>query len=301
MNKTIYMTYKKKIPEFVFNRWKTLNPEYKFEFSLDKDCFNFLKTHFNDYIADLFNKIPIGMYKADLWRLCKLYIYGGVYADVDLVPFVNIDNLISNCNHMNNNSDNKNNLFCSCLCDKPDNGMFQAFIISSKPKNQLILHCLLSFLQNCPNKKPTVDMKDCIRYNLKQPIKSGIPYTIEQIKVPINIGTNDTNTKCINLHFFPNELTYNVQLHSNINNDVFNFNITDDKLYVTRIDANCGWEFNHYCDIIIDSKEHITLFQEKRAGPDECLNSYYIVHGNKTILHSRDSNYNKGAYANRGW
>lgn len=238
------------------------------------------------------------MYKADLWRLCKLYIYGGVYADVDLVPFVNIDNLITDCNRMNNNSDN-NNLFCSCLSEKKTDGIFQAFIISSKPKNQLILHCLLSFLQNCPNKKPTVDMKDCIRYNLKQPIKSGIPYTIEQIKVPINIGTNNANTKCINLHFFPNDLLYTVTLRPNNYNDTFNFNIIDNKLYVTKIDNIVGWEGNHFCDIVIDSKEHITLFQEKHTSSH--LNTYYIVHGCKTILHSRDINYNNGEYGNRGW
>jgi len=84
-NKTIYFTYKKECPNFVFQRWKKLNKDYDINFSLDDDCISFLIEHFNYYIADLFMKIPQGMYKADLWRLCKLYINGGVYADVDLV------------------------------------------------------------------------------------------------------------------------------------------------------------------------------------------------------------------------
>ena len=73
-NKTIYMTYKKPIPSLVYDRWKKLNNSYEIEFSLDKDCILFLQKNFNDYIVKLFEYIPHGMYKADLWRLCKLYI-----------------------------------------------------------------------------------------------------------------------------------------------------------------------------------------------------------------------------------
>ena len=40
-NKTIYMTYKKPIPDFVFERWEKLNPEYQLDFSLDEDCIEF--------------------------------------------------------------------------------------------------------------------------------------------------------------------------------------------------------------------------------------------------------------------
>ena len=43
VNKTIFMTYKKKIPDIVFDRWKKLNPDYNIVFSLDNDCINFLK------------------------------------------------------------------------------------------------------------------------------------------------------------------------------------------------------------------------------------------------------------------
>ena len=42
-------------------------------FSLDKDCLDFLETNFNNNIYNLFNKIDKGMYKADLWRICKLF------------------------------------------------------------------------------------------------------------------------------------------------------------------------------------------------------------------------------------
>ena len=122
LNKTIYMTYKKNVPDKVFNRWKELNPTYNIDFSLDKECINFLKENFNSYIVNLFKSIDKGMYKADLWRLCKLYINGGVYADIDLVPYIDIDTL------------DKHITFYSCMSTNP-NSIFQAFMINfSKPK-----------------------------------------------------------------------------------------------------------------------------------------------------------------------
>ena len=42
-NKTIYMTYKKDIPQFVYDRWLDINKNYKIDFSKDKDCTDFLK------------------------------------------------------------------------------------------------------------------------------------------------------------------------------------------------------------------------------------------------------------------
>lgn len=136
VNKTIYMTYNKNIPPIVFDRWKDLNREYSLNLYLDIDCIQFLKINFNDYIANLFNEIKKGMYKADLWRLCILYINGGVYADVDLVPYLNIDKL------------NKNITFYSCL-SVVKNSIFQAFMINfSKPKSPLLLQFLISLLIN---------------------------------------------------------------------------------------------------------------------------------------------------------
>ena len=151
MNKTIYMTYKKNVPDKVFNRWKKINPNYKIDFSLDKDCINFLKENFNDYIVTLFKSIKKGIYKADLWRLCKLYIYGGVYADVDLIPYIYLNEL------------NKDITFYSCLsyCKST---VFQAFMLVKNPRSPLLLYFIISFLQNCPNIVPTKDMYNCLLY-----------------------------------------------------------------------------------------------------------------------------------------
>ena len=88
--KKIFLTYKRSPPKGVLERWKKLNPDYEIELSLDDSCINYLKRYFQEDKVKLFINIPQGMFKADLWRLCKLYIYGGVYADIDLVPYTSI-------------------------------------------------------------------------------------------------------------------------------------------------------------------------------------------------------------------
>jgi hypothetical protein len=287
INKIIYMTYKKKVPDIVLNRWGLLNKEYKMELSLDCDCVNFLRQNFNNYIVELFLKIPEGMYKADLWRLCKLYICGGVYADVDLVPYLDIDKLDNDVT------------FYSCLSIN-NNSIFQAFMINYKPKSPLILHFLMSFLLNTPynyRNGPTYDMYNCIAHNLNNiEISPEKKYNIEEVKIMVNIGTSETNMKYINLHFFPEDVDYSIKIIENYHNNTFKFIIKNNILTVQKLDNDTGWNDNISVDICIKSKETIFLFKEK-SGPNDNWITSYVTLNNIKILDSRDLNY----YNNKGW
>jgi len=281
------MTYKKPVPDFVYNRWKTRNPSYNIEMSLDAECILFLERYINRFVASLFNYIPKGMYKADLWRLCKLYINGGVYADVDLVPHLKIDNL------------SKDITFYSCLTPRTKS-IFQAFMINfSKPKNNLILIFLLSFLINKPFEKingPTFDMYDCIKYNLDgvdpEPF---VRYDLEEVKIKIDVGSSDKNIKKINLYYFPPYIKYRIQLKENTTGNKFTYRIYNNVLFVKRVDENSGWDYEHSLDICIQSRESIFLFKEDWEGEDWVHAS--VTLGSKKILDSRDINYHR----NRGW
>jgi len=287
INRTIYMTYKKPVPQLVYNRWKNRNPSYNIELSLDAECILFLERYINRFVASLFNYIPRGMYKADLWRLCKLYINGGVYADVDLVPHLKIDNL------------NKDITFYSCLTPKTKS-IFQAFMINfSKPRNNLILIFLLSFLINKPFEKlngPTFDMYDCIKYNLggvdPEPF---VRYDLDEVKIKIDVGSSDKNVKKINLYYFPPYIKYRIKLKENTSDNKFTYRIYNNILFVKRVDVNSGWDYEHSLDICIQSKESIFLFKEDWEGEDWVHAS--VTLGPKKILDSRDINYHR----NRGW
>ena len=289
MKKTIYMTYKRTVPNIVFNRWIKYNPNNKINLSLDKHCISFLKKFFNNYIMDIFRFIKFGAYKADLWRLCKLYIHSGIYADVDLVPYINLDIL------------DKDVTFYSCLSiDK--NSIFQAFIVNfSKPKNPLFLFFIISFLINKPYLKkknaPCNDMYNCIKYNLNNiDPKPDTKYTIDVVKIPIKIGISKHNTKKINLYYFPKDIKYYIKLKKNQYKDQFKFKIINNFLFITRIDARVGWGYNHTIDICINSKEVIYLFKENIGHNNNWVTSY-VTYKNKKILDSRDIKYYKNGKA----
>lgn len=101
-----------------------LNPGYKYEYYNNNDCINFIKKHFNSDVLSAFNKLKPGAFKADIFRYCYLYINGGIYIDLDLLPKIPFDDLIIN------NVD-----FISCLENRSNrkiDGIYQAFIACKK-------------------------------------------------------------------------------------------------------------------------------------------------------------------------
>ena len=114
-------TYKEKIIK--------MNPSYKYKYYNNNDCINFLKKFFPQCVTKAFNKLKPGAFKADLFRYCYLYIKGGIYIDLDLVPLKPLDEiLVSNAD------------FISCLENRPGrhkNGIYQAFI-ACKKKNRFL-------------------------------------------------------------------------------------------------------------------------------------------------------------------
>lgn len=61
---------------------KRMNPEFTFHLYDDDDCANFIRDHFSLDVYNAFNTLIPGAYKADLWRCCILYKYGGIYLDI---------------------------------------------------------------------------------------------------------------------------------------------------------------------------------------------------------------------------
>ena len=86
----VYMTWKQSpLPPFMqqnVNRLRQLNPEFTFHIYTDEGCLDFIRNHFTPDVADAFQSLIPGAYKADLWRLCILYIHGGYYMDIKLSP-----------------------------------------------------------------------------------------------------------------------------------------------------------------------------------------------------------------------
>jgi hypothetical protein len=148
-------------------------------------------------------------------------------------------------------------------------------------------------------------MYNCIKYNLNNiDIKPETKYNFNEVKIKIFIGCSNTNTKIINLFYFPNDISYNIKLIM-INNphpDKFIFKIKNNLLYVTRIDKKIGWGHMHSANICIQSNESIYLFKETKETKitthiNKPITNYIVTHKNNKILDSRDEEY----VINKGW
>ena len=92
--RNIFQTHKSKkyiesTPSFkrALYTWK-LNKHFNYYFSDDKKCDDFIMKFFSE-IKDVYNRLPLKVMKADLWRYCIIYKYGGIYADIDTILKVN--------------------------------------------------------------------------------------------------------------------------------------------------------------------------------------------------------------------
>jgi mannosyltransferase OCH1-like enzyme len=84
----IFQTWNtKNLPIHMNNRVEQLkknNPRFEHYLYDDNDCREFIKNNFDENVVNAYDKLIPGAYKADLWRLCVLYIHGGIYMDIKL-------------------------------------------------------------------------------------------------------------------------------------------------------------------------------------------------------------------------
>ena len=64
---------------------KRQNPRFTHHLYDDNDCREFIRTHFRPDVLAAYDSLIPGAYKADLWRLCVLFIHGGIYMDIKLI------------------------------------------------------------------------------------------------------------------------------------------------------------------------------------------------------------------------
>lgn len=63
--------------------WKACNPQLTCHYFDDQACSLFIRRWFDDAFVQMYEALPIGVMKADVWRVAVVYIHGGIYADID--------------------------------------------------------------------------------------------------------------------------------------------------------------------------------------------------------------------------
>jgi len=79
----LFQTYHniEKIPKKVYENIKTYACDYQHIIFDDAECVSFLAKYYHKTVTDTFHLLK-GAHKADLFRYCILYIYGGIYMDI---------------------------------------------------------------------------------------------------------------------------------------------------------------------------------------------------------------------------
>lgn len=99
--RVIYRTHKvlhvsKSMNYYCHKEWIRYNPKHSVIWYDTQDCENFMKK-MHQRVYKAYKSILPGAYKADLWRACILYKYGGVYVDSYTQPYCSIYKMLYGC------------------------------------------------------------------------------------------------------------------------------------------------------------------------------------------------------------
>ena len=75
--------------------WVIKNPGYTYRLYDGDERLNFLIEYFDSKVVQAYTTIVPGAFKADLFRLCLLYVHGGYYVDCDMVNEIPLDTIFS--------------------------------------------------------------------------------------------------------------------------------------------------------------------------------------------------------------
>lgn len=167
------------IPKVIWQSWKTtdlpnnglkqasdvvrtLNPEYKYMLYGDKECRDLLLQHFGPRYAAAFDVLRPGAFRSDMWRYAVLYLYGGVYMDLDMVPLVPLRDFLSDDDRLVTVAEVPNFFVNDC-------GVYQAFI-ACEPRHPALLQALEMCLQNIEKRKTG----EAERYSITGPVVMAI-------------------------------------------------------------------------------------------------------------------------------
>lgn len=132
-----------KLPEkmkLATEKIKNSNPEFNYFLYNEKSALEFLENYFNEEVVYSFKKIKPSAFKSDLFRYCFLFINGGIYIDVKLIPFNNFK-LIELVNKEHYVKD-------YTACNNNNAGNISQTIIVSNKNNNLLLECIKRIIIN---------------------------------------------------------------------------------------------------------------------------------------------------------
>lgn len=138
--KNIFRTFKCEYKEDIKKTWTEKNPDYNYYFFNDDECLNMIKNNFSTEVYETYMSLSNGAPKADLWRCCVLYLYGGVYVDIDCECQDDIHDSIKDYDFV-----------VPVDTERARYALFNAFMAST-PRNNILYHLINKIIYNVKNK-----------------------------------------------------------------------------------------------------------------------------------------------------
>jgi mannosyltransferase OCH1-like enzyme len=167
-----------------------LNPEYEYKIFDNNDSRLFIKNNFDENTLIAYDLIIPGAFKADFFRYCVLYIYGGCYFDCKSILRVPLRNIID-----------KYDTFL--LCKDIQEAYYNAIMLSI-PKNELLLKTINMCINNIYNFNNKYYLKKNIYQNTSTMFSCTGPVLIYDC---VKDFINDKNIKF--KHIFDKKKKYN--------------------------------------------------------------------------------------------
>lgn len=113
--------------------WINKNPEYQWLFMDDVRCDQFIKDNFNETFYNMYRSLPFGVMRADVWRVCVVYVYGGIYVDTDCECIIPIKDWIQN--------------YSLIVAEEVSNGDLANFAFAAEPRHPALLAAINTFFE----------------------------------------------------------------------------------------------------------------------------------------------------------
>lgn len=114
--------------------WRECHPSYTYAFCDDTSCRALVKQVRGDAGIAVYDALRPGAFKADYWRLIALYMYGGIYTDIDTVCHIPVNVWLSHIQKQHKALWKKK--WCIIPTDTPEM-LYNGFIVTT-PKHPLM-------------------------------------------------------------------------------------------------------------------------------------------------------------------
>jgi hypothetical protein len=235
----VYQTYisDKHVPNKVFKQFDEYAKDYRYTFYDDNQCELLLIENFSAAVIHKYRSLKNGAHKADLFRYCLLYLYGGIYMDVKTVMIKDMKDIFDNDSVM------------YVVLGREKRSLYNGIIVTP-PRNPIILHAINSIVRH----EDSFRLKYDYFYYVKMFYDIVNAYCVNHLRV----GYNKT------LYGVPDVIMYKevvkmygpLNIYENIKNLYYNDKPKTDKNCVYDRYYMCSKIYNEPNELLIETRFH---------------------------------------------